>query len=102
MSGVPVRHRFGKSNPCKVCGKGSSFCAERIDGMIMCGHAREDNLSVSGWKFVRNLGASMGGLWAPASLFSEDDLGNFGSDAPLQLPTGKGKKTEGLRKPLVS
>lgn len=102
MSGVPVRHRFGKSNPCKVCGKGSSFCAERIDGMVMCGHSREAHLSVAGWKFIRNLGASMGGLWAPASLFSEDDLSNFGSgDSPLQLPTGKGKGIERPASPSV-
>lgn len=99
MGSVPVRQRFGKSNPCRICRKGSSFCAERIDDLIMCGHADASG-DVDGWRFVRRLGDSMGSLWAPVSLLS-DDLGRVGQQdsRPLQLPAGKSKGKQANKAP---
>lgn len=92
MSTVPIRQRFSSAVPCRVCRKGSSACAERIDGLIDCFHARSSEDSPPGWLFVRQLGANMGGLWAPKSLISGDSISDWGSQEPLQLPTQKGKR----------
>ena len=90
MGGVPVRQRFGKTKPCRICRKGSGFCSERIDDLIFCGHA-DPAVEVEGYRFVRRLAEGMGSLWAPIALLS-DDLSQIGKkDAPLKLPTGKGK-----------
>lgn len=102
MSGIPRRQRFSKSNPCRVCGKGTSFCAERLDGLIMCGHARDGEAANGGWRFVRHLGGNMGSLWAPAALFSSDDLAAFGQDEPsLELPKAKKALLEKLAEPIA-
>jgi len=92
MSTVPIRQRFSSSIPCRVCRKGSSACAERIDGLIDCFHARSSEDAPPGWLFVRLLGANMGGLWAPKSLISGDSISDWGDSEPLQLPTPKGKR----------
>lgn len=65
----------------------------------MCGHADASG-DVDGWRFVRRLGDSMGSLWAPVSLLS-DDLGRVGQQdsRPLQLPAGKSKGKQANKAP---
>ena len=98
MGSIPIRQRFSASIPCPVCRKGSSACAERIDSLIDCFHARSTEDAPPGWVFVRQLGAGMGGLWAPTSLLSGDAIKDWGDEQPLELPTGKSKGKKGKPK----
>ena len=100
MGSIPIRHRFGASRPCPVCRKGSSACAERVDGLVNCFNAKAGDATASGWLFARLLAGNMGGLWAPRSLVDGDTIADWGDDKPLELPTGTKRKKKGKAAPV--